>query len=175
MSKTSVSGTPIVLTFVAVHVHVELGRAGAEAVEQADEAGLLVALGGQVVGLGLQRVVVHVAGGFHHQLEAAGVAQAAHRRRPEDQHARLGDLALQACAETPEDGLAAQRGALPFVERLEGDEHGAEVRAVGVQDERLPRDGHRVGDAGRLEGDLLDLRRSPRPCAPARPSRAAGC
>ena len=47
-------------------------------------------------------------------------------------------------------------GAPPFVERLEDDEHVAVVRAVGVQDERQPRDGHRVGDAGRLEGDLLD-------------------
>ena len=65
-----------------VHVHVELGRAGAEAVEQADEAGLLVALGGQVVRLGLEGVEVDVAGRFHHQLEAAGVAQAVHRRRP---------------------------------------------------------------------------------------------
>ena len=78
-----------------VDVHVELRRAGAEAVEQADQAGLLVALGGQVVGLGLQRVEVDVAGRFHHQLEAAGVAQAVHRRRPEDEHAGLRDLALK--------------------------------------------------------------------------------
>ena len=47
-----------------VDVHVELRRAGAEAVEQADQAGLLVALGGQVVRLGLQRVEVDVAGRF---------------------------------------------------------------------------------------------------------------
>ena len=46
------------LDLLPVHVHVELGRAGAEAVEQADEARLLVPLGGQVVGLGLQRVEV---------------------------------------------------------------------------------------------------------------------
>ena len=49
-------------------------------------------------------------------------------------------------------------GASPLVERLEGDEQGAEVRAEGVQDERLPRDGHRVRDPGRLQGDPLDLR-----------------
>ena len=117
------SATPIVLTLVAVDVHVELRRAGAEAVEQADQAGLLVALGGQVVRLGLQRVEVDVAGRLHHQLEAAGVAQARDRRRPEDQHAGLGDLALQALAELGRDGLAAQRRVAPLVERLEDDEH----------------------------------------------------
>ena len=42
------------------------------------------------------------------------------------------------------------------VERLQDDEHVAVIRAVGVQDERQPRDGHRVGNAGRLQGDLLD-------------------
>ncbi len=66
-----------------VHVHVDRGSAGAE---QADEAGLLVALDGQVVRLGLQRVEVDVAGPLHHQLEAAGVAEARHRRRPEHVH-----------------------------------------------------------------------------------------
>ena len=84
------------LGLLAVDVHVELGRAGAEAVEQADQARLLVALGGQVVGPGLQRVEVHVADGFHHQLEAGGGPQARDRRRPEDQHAGLRDLARQA-------------------------------------------------------------------------------
>jgi len=83
-----------------------LGRPGAEAVEQANEAGLLVALGGQVVRPGLQRVEVDVAGGFHHQLEAAGVAEAPYGRRPEDEHAGLRDLALQACAGDGRDGLA---------------------------------------------------------------------
>ena len=73
----------------AVDIHVELGGAGAEAVEQADQAGLLVALGRQGIRLGLQGVEVDVAGRLHHQLEAAGVAQAPHRRRPKDEHAGL--------------------------------------------------------------------------------------
>ena len=41
---------------------------------------------------------------------------------------------------------------------LSGMNRPAVVRAVGVQDERLPRDGHRVRDPGRLQGDLFDLR-----------------
>ena len=116
----------------------------------------MVALGRQVVHPGLQRVEVDVAGRFHHQLEAAGVAEAPHRRRPEGEHARLRDLPLQAPAEMGQDGLAGERGVPPFVERLEDDEHVAVVRAVGVQDERQPRDGHRVGYSGRIEGNLFD-------------------
>ena len=56
----------------------------AEAIEQADEAGLLVALVGQVVRPGLQGVEVDVAGALDHELEAAGVAEAPDRRRPEN-------------------------------------------------------------------------------------------
>ncbi len=106
-----------------------------EAVEQADQAGLLVALSGQVVRPRLERVEVDVAGGFHHQLEAAGVAEAAHRRRLEDQHAGFRNLALHSCAETAGDGRPGQRGVPPFVERLENNENVAVVRAVGVQNE----------------------------------------
>src|SRR5262249_50059917 len=92
--------------FGAVDLRVELGRPGAEAVEQADEAWLLVAFDGHFVCPGLERVVVYVAGGLHHQLEAAGVAEAPDRRRSEDEHAGLQDLALEALADTRRDGLA---------------------------------------------------------------------
>src|SRR5207302_249219 len=121
-----------------------------------DEAGLLVALGGQVVRPGLQRVEVDVAGGFHHQLEATGVAEAPYRRRSEDEHARLRDLALEAFADARCDGLAGQRRVPPLVERLQDDENGGVIRTVGVQNERRPRDGHCVGNAGRLQGNLFD-------------------
>ena len=143
------------LDLFPVNLHVKLGRPGAEAVEQADEAGLLVALGGQVVGLGLERVKVDVAGGFHHQLEAARVAEAAHGRRAEDDHTGVQDFLLEARAETAQDGFAVQPCPSSFVERLEDDEHGAVVRAEGVQHERLPRDSHGVSNPGRLQGDLL--------------------
>ena len=96
------------LGLLAVDVHVELRRAGAEAVEQADQARLLVALGGQLVRAGLQRVEVHVADALHHQLEAGGGPQARDRRRPEDQHAGLGDLARQALADLRRDGVPAE-------------------------------------------------------------------
>ena len=51
-----------------------------------------VALLDQVVGLALERVEAVVAAVLDHQLEAAGVAQAVDRRRPE--HADLGVLDL---------------------------------------------------------------------------------
>ena len=76
-----------------------------------------------VVGLGLERVEVDVAGRFHHQLEAAGDAQAVHRRRPEDVHAGLRDLALKPFAELGRDRVRAERRIAAFVERLEGEEH----------------------------------------------------
>ena len=62
------------------------------------------------------------------------------------------------CAQTRHDGFATQRRVKPFVERLEHDEYVAVVRAVGIQDERRPRYGHRVGNTGRLQGDFFDRR-----------------
>ena len=55
------------------------------------------------------------------------------------------------------DGRVAQLGTLPLVERLEDDEHRAEVGAVGLQQERHAGDGDGVRHARRLAGDLLDL------------------
>ncbi len=130
--------------------------AGAEAVEQPKESGLLIALVRQVVRPGLQGVEVDVAGALDHELEAASVAEAPDRRRPENQHAGLGHLAPKAFAEPGGDGLAGQPRVPPLGERLEDDEHGAVVRAVGVQNERRSRDGHRVRHAGRFQRDLLD-------------------
>ena len=51
---------------------------------------------------------------------------------------------------------AVSAGAAALVESLEHDVHRAEVRAVGVQQERLAGDADRVRDARRLAGDLLD-------------------
>ena len=95
-----------------VDIDVELRRAGAEAVEQADEPRLLAPLGDEVVCLGLQRIEIDIAGRLHHQLESAGVAQTAHRRGPEDEHAGLRDLPLKALAKLSRDGFAAQATAL---------------------------------------------------------------
>jgi hypothetical protein len=118
-----------------VDFDVELGGAGTEAVEEADEPGLLVALCGQGIGLDLQSVEVHVARGLYHQLEAAGIAQAAHRRRPEDQHAGLENLPPETGAELRRDGLSAQRRISAFVKGMEDGEQEAIVRAHGVQDQ----------------------------------------
>jgi hypothetical protein len=141
-----------------VDVRVELGRPGAEAVEHLDEAGLLIALGSQVIRLGLQCVEVDVAGRFHHQLEAAGVAQAGHRRPPEDEHASPGDLPPKACAELSRDGLAAQRRIPALLEGREDNKHSRVVRADGVQDERPSREARRVDRTRCVQGNPFDRR-----------------
>ena len=48
------------------------------------------------------------------------------------------------------------RGAV--AELVEHDEHGAEVRGIGVQQDRLARDRNRVLDPGRFQSKLLDAR-----------------
>ena len=124
----------------AIDVHVELRRSGAEAVEQADEAGLLIALRGQVVGLGLQRVVVDVADRFDHQLEAAGIAQPCTAGGAEDEHAGVGNLLRNRARSLPTIASPLSSADAALVERLEGDEHRAVIRADGVQHERLAGD-----------------------------------
>ena len=64
------------------------------AFEEPREAGLPSAFGGQCIGASLKRVQADVGGRFHHQLETAGITQAAHRRRAENQHTGIGNLSL---------------------------------------------------------------------------------
>ena len=123
----------------------------------------------------LERVEVHVARRLHHQLEAARVAEARHRRRAEHEDAGLLDLLPEPLAQPARDGLAGQRRVAPLVERLEDEEHGAVVRAEGVQDERLPRYADRAGDARASRGRSSRPPPSPRASARATPSRAVGC
>ncbi len=144
------------LGLLAVDVEIELGRLGAEAVEDADEAGLAVGPGRQAVRPGLERVEVHVPGGLHHHPEPARIAQAADRRRGEDEDLGLRDLSPEAVPESGEDRLGGMLRRPTLLERLEDHEHVRVIRAVGVLDERRPRDGDRMGDAGRFHHDLLD-------------------
>ncbi len=92
-------------------------------------------------------------------LKAAGVAQAADGRRPEDADHGPFDFAVgSACWNF--SAIASSYSSLlrALVERLQDDEHRAEVGAVGVQQERLAGDADGVRDAGRLRsGDLSIL------------------
>src|SRR5207244_1395876 len=108
-------------------IHVKLGRAGSKAVEQADKTRLLVTLRGEVVRLPLERVEVYLARGFHHELEAASVAEALDGRCPEDIYSGFRNLALEALTKLVRDGLRTERRVAAFVERPECHKHRAEV------------------------------------------------
>ena len=55
-------------------------------------------------------------------------------------------------------GVARESRRQPLVEFIEHHVHGAEIRGVGIEQDRLAGDGHRVADAGRVQRDLLDAR-----------------
>jgi len=137
------------LALGAIDVDVQLGRVGAEHGGQAGQAGRLVSLLDQVVGLGLEDFQALVAAVFDHHLEAAGGAQAADRRRAEDEQHAVLDLA-ELLANGLEDRVGAALGLQTLVEGLERDEHRAQVRTVGPQHERHPTDADDMADAGDL-------------------------
>src|SRR5262249_44948263 len=113
---------PHCLHLFAVDVHVKLRRTGAETVEYSGDAGQLACLECEIVRLRLQGVVIHVAGRLHHQLEPARIAQTAHSRRTEYQHAGVRDFLRDTHAKLIQYGIATQVGASPIVERLEDHE-----------------------------------------------------
>ena len=88
-----------------------------------------------------------------HELEAAGDAEARDRRRAEHRDLRVLDLPV-ANSRRSRAMIAVSRrsGLCRFVERLEDDEHRAEVGAVGRQHERHARDGDGVRHARRRRG-----------------------
>ena len=70
---------------------------------------------------------------------------------------RASGTSRETVAEPGRNRVGAERRVAALVERLEGKERGAEVRVDSIEDERPAPVGDRVGDAGRLQGDLLDL------------------
>ena len=143
---------------VAVDVEVELRRLGAELGGHPAQAGDLPQFLDQAVGLLLQGDQAEVAAVLDDELEAAGDAEARDRRRPEHRELGLRHV-LGAGLARSWFMIAVSRssGFLPLVEGVQHDEHRGEIRAVGLQQKRTAREGHRVGDAGRPAGDLLDL------------------
>ena len=163
------------LALGAVDVDVELRRRGAEHGEQADQPRLGVALLDQVVDL------------------ASAVRRGRCRRRSSTISLKPPALPRPSTGGAPKTPIwassisannrrrslaaiasAPSSAAVALVERLEDHEHRGEVRAVGVQQERLPGDGHGVLHAGDAAGDLLHLPRDGLRSAPARRSRAVG-
>ena len=73
-------------------------------------------------------------------------------------HLRVLDLlAPIAAASGPRSPRRSRSGLRSLLERIEGDEHRAEVRAVGLLREREARHGERVGHALVGSGNLVDL------------------
>ena len=78
----------------------------------------------------------------------------------------------QRVAQRRGDGVGRQLRAAALVELLEHHVHRAQVRGVGVEDQRLAGDAHRVRDPGRLAGDLS--RSAPSRCRSARTEAESG-
>ncbi|MND95720.1 hypothetical protein D3C80_879830 [compost metagenome] len=121
--------------------------------EQARQFRHVVALGDDVLGFLVQRLVAQVATVFDLQAEAADGAQALYRRWREDRDVGVldvGELGIQRSS----DGRRRLARVLALVERLERGEHDAAVRAVGETVDRQAREGYRVGHARLLQGDF---------------------
>ena len=144
-----------------VDLEVQPGRVRPGAVEQALEARRLVAPLDDLVADPLQVVQAEIAAILDDELEAAGRAQAVDRRRSERRDDRPAHLALTALRELRGDRVGRQLGAAPVRKLLEHDVHRAEVRRVGVQEQRLARDADRVLDPRRLAGQRFDAGHDP--------------
>ena len=107
-----------------------------------------------LVGDLLERVQAQAAAVLDDDLEAAGRAQAVHRRCLEDADRGVLDLVLELGQELRRQGAAVQVAAV--LEIVQHDVHGAEIRGVGVEQQRLAGDGHRAAHALGVLGDLLD-------------------
>ena len=146
-----------------VDVGVELRGVGAEDVRLDDQQRLLrisrvhlfAGHRRQVVGLRLERLQAEVAAVFDHQLEPAGAADAADRRRREHADHRLGNLLDASLLQLVGDLGRVQPRLLTLGELVEDHEHRAEVRVVGAEDERLAGHRHRVLDPRRVQAYLL--------------------
>ncbi|MNM94053.1 hypothetical protein D3C81_1064430 [compost metagenome] len=124
--------------------------------EQPGQLRHVMALGDDVLGFLVQRLVTQVATVFDLQAETTDGAQPLYRRRWED-----GDVGVFDIGELRVQRGGNRRGRLArvftLIERLERGEHDAAVRAVGEAVDRQAREGHRVGHARLLEGDLAHL------------------
>ena len=150
--------TPMRLGLGAVDVQVQPRRVGAEAGEQALQLGLCSALGRRCR---RRRPAASsrpaVAAVLDHDLEAARRAQALHRRAPKTLTrpppiSSLKSLAAARRRWRRPTGRGSWRcwksSSMTYIE--------PKFERVGVEQERLPRDGDRVLDARRAPGDLLD-------------------
>ncbi len=139
----------------AVDVEVDPGCVGAATVEKALQPCCFVAARHDLVADALQFVEAEAASVLNDEFETVGRAQARDRRGAERRHDRPRHLAPAAVREVRGDGAGSQAAAL--VEAFQNDIHRAEVRCIGVQDQRLPGDTDRVCDPWRGVGHLVNV------------------
>ena len=141
------------LGLFAVDGGIDLGHVDRVAGEQAEQLRYATALGDHVLHFFVQLVITQVATVFDLQAEPADGAQALYRRRREDRHISFFDvavLAVQRAGNRP----GGHARVFAFIERLQGHEHDAAVRAVGETVDRQARERNRAFHAGLFQGDF---------------------
>ncbi len=141
------------LGLLAVNRGIDLWHVHCVAGEQPGQFRHAAAFGDDVLGFLIKLVVTQVATVFDLQAEAANGAKSLYRRWRENRHVGFlnrRELAVQCTG----DGVGREAWVLAFIERLEGDEYHAVVRAVGEAVDRQTREGNRVFHPGLLECQL---------------------
>ena len=137
----------------AVDLEVDLRRVGAEGREHPGEVRVLVRALNQVGRGGKDLAQPDAAAILELHLEAAGVADPAHRRRRHDDDEGLLDC-LQAPKQAADDGARRQARLGALLERLQRGENRGGVRGVGEGCAGEAGEGDGILHAGRLEHDL---------------------
>ena len=99
---------------------------------QADQSGLFVAGGGEIVGGLLQGIEAQIADVADHDLEAAGVAQPIDCRSAEHRHRCFLHFAVTGGAKFGRDGVGAEVAAVAMLKFVEDDVNRSVVRADGI-------------------------------------------
>ena len=151
-----VDGDAAILGLGAVDDQLQPGRIGAKAGEQALQVRVILAGNDDLLGHFLKGFEAVVVGVLDDDLEAARRAQALHRRGAKEIDHGVGHLAVEALLQRLGDGVGLEFRPGPVLEVIEHQIERAEVRGIGVQQDRLAGDGDGVLDALGFQGDLLD-------------------
>ncbi|MNF32813.1 hypothetical protein D3C84_136120 [compost metagenome] len=135
---------------------IDLGHVDLIAGEQARQFRHALALGDDVLGFLVQRLIAQAATVFDLQAEAADGAQPLYWWRREDRDIGVFDVG-ELGIECSGDGGGRLARVLALVEWLERGEDNAAVGAVGKAVDRQPRERHGVGHARLLEGNFRHL------------------
>ena len=139
-----------------VDVQIQPRRVGPRAVDDPLQSGRAIGLVHDLIADVLQLLQTQVAAVLDHDLEAAGRSQSIDRRSAEDRDQCVADLLPAALPQLGSDGVRGESRSAPLVEVLQHHVQRAQIRGVGVLDQRLAGDPHRVRHARRLVRERLD-------------------